>query len=83
MKSLLRRPSWTWRLVALVAAAVDDEHPVAAGVVEEGAVGDQHAPATESPSVSLAWTVWPRWIDGGSGPTNTRSIWNWPLRTCG
>ena len=25
-----------------VAAVVDDEHPVATGIVEEGAVGDQH-----------------------------------------
>ena len=67
MKSALRRPSWTWRLVALRPLAVDDEHPVAAGIVEEGAVGDQHAPWLGSPSVSFAWMVWPRWIEAGAG----------------
>ena len=49
-----------------VAARVDHEHPVAAGVVEEGAVGDQQR-LDGSPSVSLAWTVWPRCTDGRLG----------------
>ena len=83
MKSALRRPSWTWRLVALLPLAVDDEHPVAAGVVEEGAVRDQQRlRRIAERQLGLDGLAA---LDRGRlrRRSNTRSIWNWPLRTCG
>src|SRR4029078_12527693 len=82
MKSLLRRPSWTERFVAPLPPLSTTKTQLPPLSVKKAPFGIIRA-REESPTVSLAWIVWPRCIDCGSGPMKRRSIWNWPLRACG
>ena len=61
------RPSWTWRLVALLPPRSTTKTQLPPVSLKKAPLGISSA-ADGSPSVSLACTVWPRWIDCGSGP---------------
>jgi hypothetical protein len=59
MKSLLRRPSWTWRLVALCPRLSTTNTQLPPVSLKKAPFGMISA-LVESPSVSYAWIVWPR-----------------------